>query len=100
MRLTITEEALAKLMESDEANHILYLYYDTDGCCGVNGIPSIKRVSAVPQGSERVENNQLDVFINKEQMIFFHPHLHLSVNGGLFRLSSDEQMLNPSLRIT
>lgn len=99
MKLELTSEAKEVLQRQYEEGKKLYLYYDADGVCGVNGFPSVRWVDELPDNAITVENSIFPTYINKEQTIFFHEELKLDVRGSLFRLSSKEGMLNPSLTI-
>jgi uncharacterized protein YqkB len=102
MKLTITNEAEHTLTELNKDKHpYLLLWYDTDDCgCGVNGLPMVGFTDNIKETYEKVENEQFPTYIQKQQAVFFHKDVKLSLNNGMFRLSSPDGMLNPFISPT
>ena len=100
MKLEFTNQARELLQQQYEQGKKLYLFYDTEGLCGVNGIPTVRWVTSVPKNAEVMETDVFPTYINSEQKVFFYNELKLDVRGSLFRLYSKEAILNPSITIS
>ncbi|GAB2573937.1 iron-sulfur cluster biosynthesis family protein [Gracilibacillus alcaliphilus] len=101
MKLTITDQALKKLMEiNNEEQLLLALTYDTEGCgCGVNGMPTITLIKEQTANQHQVECEQAQTVVQHQQAVFFNKDMKLDYNGATFRLSSPEEMLNPFISV-
>ncbi|WP_053219323.1 iron-sulfur cluster biosynthesis family protein [Virgibacillus senegalensis] len=96
MYLAITEAALARLNEEMKANQKNYLqiYYDTEGCCGVNGVPTIRLRDEKHPEDLLVDNESLSVIVHPQQTTFFEKEMKLDFNQRTFRLTSPQGVLN------
>ncbi|GLO66505.1 MULTISPECIES: iron-sulfur cluster biosynthesis family protein [Oceanobacillus] len=99
MKLEFTNEAKELLQKQYEQGDNLYLFYDTEGVCGVNGVPTVRWVTSLPDNAEAIDTNTFPTYVNREQKVFFYNELKLDVRGSLFRLYSNEGILNPSITI-
>ncbi|MFS0751511.1 iron-sulfur cluster biosynthesis family protein [Oceanobacillus sp. 1P07AA] len=99
MKIEFSNEAKELLQKQYEQGMKLYLFYDTEGVCGVNGIPTVRWITSLPDNAENVETDTFPTYINREQKVFFYKELRLDVRGSLFRLYSKEGILNPSITI-
>jgi len=104
LHIQMTEEAKARLLEiTSKHNQQLQLVYDTDGCgCAVSGVPSLMLIQ--PGGDPSLENasdEELPIYYQKQQAVFFEPSLYLSYNDNQngFRLSSKNQIYQNAMTI-
>ncbi|SDL64246.1 iron-sulfur cluster biosynthesis family protein [Sediminibacillus halophilus] len=96
MHLTITEAALNRLQQEmkEDKQGFLQIYYDTEGCCGVNGVPTIRWRGFKHPDDLEVENEHLSVIIHPQQATFFEKEMTLDFNQQTFRLTSPQGILN------
>ncbi|HLT54725.1 MAG TPA: iron-sulfur cluster biosynthesis family protein [Bacillota bacterium] len=95
IQLEITEKALQKIKTISE-KPVLLLWYDTDECgCGVNGLPTIRLAREIKESYMEVECSEMNVFVEKQQKVFFAECMKLDWTGQVFRLASPEQIMNP-----
>ncbi|WP_026570051.1 MULTISPECIES: iron-sulfur cluster biosynthesis family protein [Sediminibacillus] len=96
MHLTITEAALNRLYQEMNTDRQTYLqiYYDTEGCCGVNGVPTIRLRESKHADDLSVTSEQLSVIIHPQQATFFEKEMTLDFNQQTFRLTSPQGILN------
>ncbi|WP_249871929.1 iron-sulfur cluster biosynthesis family protein [Oceanobacillus saliphilus] len=97
MRLTITPEAEQQLKRlKKEDDKYLLLWYDTKGFgCGVSGMPTVRLVKERKSNHSEVENTTIPTLINSEQAVFFSQEMKLDLIKGMYRLSSNDGILNP-----
>jgi len=97
MKLTITPEAEKQLNQlKNENDNYLLLWYDTEGCgCGVNGVPTIKFIQNKNNTYHEIETEtNMLALIDGDQKVFFANDMKLDSKKGVFRLSSNEGILN------
>ncbi|NBJ70230.1 MULTISPECIES: iron-sulfur cluster biosynthesis family protein [Clostridia] len=97
MELLITDKAWGELEAiQPQTSSYLLLWYDTEGCgCGVNGMATIRFVKQRKSSYKCVFNPRMLTFVEEQQEIFFSDKLTLDYEHGLFRLKSQEGILNP-----
>ncbi|SDJ66087.1 iron-sulfur cluster biosynthesis family protein [Sediminibacillus albus] len=95
MHLAITDTALQKIYElMTEKEYYLQLFYDTEGCCGVNGVPTLRLSADTWPDYVKVHNKHMDVVIHPQQAAFFEKEMTLDFRNHTFRLSSPQGILN------
>ena len=96
MRLTITDEAQAKLnsLGIDE-NQTLLLWYERKGLgCTVNGLPTIRFTKSMEPLYKKVDNLTYPTYVDGDYEEYFDEDLTLHFTNGMFRLQSPGGILN------
>lgn len=101
VKITITERAIEHLRRVQGNKHVK-LIYDTDGCgCAVNGVPMLLLVDQLDEHDVEIETNDMPIWMEKHQLIFFDDQMTLDVvdGAGCFQLKSPNQILNPRMSL-
>ncbi|SFA53837.1 iron-sulfur cluster biosynthesis family protein [Anoxybacillus pushchinoensis] len=101
VKITITERAIEQLRRVQGNKHVK-LIYDTDGCgCAVNGVPMLLLVDQLDEHDVEIETNDMPIWMEKHQLIFFDDQMTLDVvdGAGCFQLKSPNQILNPRMSL-
>lgn len=105
MNIRVRDDAKERLLRIiEEKKGVIQLAYDAEGCgCAVSGVPSLWLID--PPNTEHFENagdEQLPIFYEKRQSVFFEPNMNLSFNEHQngFKLSSNQQIYNNAMSIT
>ncbi|WP_077621656.1 iron-sulfur cluster biosynthesis family protein [Sediminibacillus massiliensis] len=100
MNLTMTEHAAEKLTQlMQHPQDLLLVFYDTEGCCGVNGVPTLRFVKNFTDELEEVICDRMSAAVISAQKVFFEKNMKLDFDGNIFRLSSPQGMLNPTISV-
>ncbi|WP_433742992.1 iron-sulfur cluster biosynthesis family protein [Falsibacillus pallidus] len=101
MKITITNEALAKIEEKiNGSGKVLKLKYETEGCgCVMSGVPTLMAVGQdeLNQGEDiEVETNGMPIYMEKSKLVFFDEDLKIdySASSNAYQLKSPNQILN------
>ncbi|WP_429631043.1 iron-sulfur cluster biosynthesis family protein [Anoxybacillus kestanbolensis] len=101
MNVTLTKRAIEHLRRVQGNKHVK-LIYDTDGCgCAVNGVPMLLLVDQLDEHDVEIETNDMPIWMEKHQLIFFDDQMTLDVvdGAGCFQLKSPNQILNPRMSL-
>ncbi|RLQ90652.1 iron-sulfur cluster biosynthesis family protein [Falsibacillus albus] len=107
MKITITEQAAAKIREKmNGSSKLLKLKYETEGCgCVMSGVPTLTAVGPddlIESDDVLLDTNEMPIYVEKSKMIFLDDILKIDFSeaSNTYQLKSPNQILNGRMAFT